>query len=189
MNSFNFQKTKIDGLILITPPIARDERGHFSKTFEVKLFSSNEINLSVAEELESSSSCNTLRGLHFQWEHSQDKLVRVLSGEIYDVAVDLRSDSKTFGKWESFYLSAENGTMLYIPKGFAHGFLAMQENTTLHYLCGDQYDPVHEDGIIWNDPELSIPWPLICGKPPKMSRRDRTFQTFTQFKERRTFRG
>lgn len=189
MNSFSFQETKIDGLMLITPPIIRDERGHFSKTFEVELFSSNGINFSVMEELESSSSCNTLRGLHFQWKHSQDKLVRVLSGEVYDVAVDLRPDSKTFGEWESFYLSAENRNMLYIPKDFAHGFLAMQENTTLHYLCGDQYDPINEDGILWDDSELSIPWPLVYGKLPKMSHRDRTFQTFAQFRERRTFRG
>lgn len=182
MGSFAFQTTKIDGLQLITPPFSRDHRGCFTKTFETGVFSANGIRFNLYEELETSSGRSTLRGLHFQRHHSQDKLVRVLSGEIYDVAVDLRPGSKTFGKWQGFRLSAENRQMFYIPKGFAHGFLALCENTALHYLCGDRYDPESEDGIIWNDPELGIQWPLEQGETPQLSDRDKGFQTFAQFK-------
>ena len=110
------------------------------------------------EELGSSSCRHTLRGLHFQRRHSQDKLVRVLSGEVYDVVVDLRPNSETFGRWQSFRLSAENRKMLYVPKQFAHGFLVLSDEAVLHYLCGARYDPESEDGIIWNDPDLAIDW-------------------------------
>jgi len=183
MGSFVFQMTKIGGLYLITPPFSCDHRGSFTKTFEVGIFSAHGICFSLSEELETSSGRDTIRGLHFQWRHSQDKMVRVLADEVYDVAVDLRPDSETFGKWQGFQLSAANHNMLYIPKGFAHGFLARQEGTIVHYLCGDRYDPESEDGIIWNDPELGIQWPLEAGELPRLSDRDKGFQTFAQLKK------
>ncbi len=183
MGSFVLQDTNIEGLRLIAPVFHCDRRGDFSKTFEREAFAAHGVTLNVVEELETSSARNTLRGLHFQRRHSQDKLVRVLSGEVYDVAVDLRPDSGTFGKWRGFALSAENREMLYIPKGFAHGFLARRENTAVHYLCGDRYDPESEDGILWNDPELGIGWPLDPGEAPLLSERDQGFQTFWEFKQ------
>lgn len=182
MGSFVFQITDIEGLHLIAPVFTCDGRGYFSKVFEREIFAEYGICFDVAEELETCSSRNTLRGLHFQRRHSQDKLVRVLSGEIYDVAVDLRPKSKTFGKWQGFELSADNRRMLYLPKGFAHGFLVREDNTVVHYLCGDRYDPESEDGIFWKDPVLGIDWPLEVGTPPLLSKRDQGFQTFQEFK-------
>lgn len=181
MNPFVFRPTSINGLRLITPVFSQDQRGYFSKTFERELFAEHGIPFVVMEELESCSSRGTLRGLHFQRRHSQDKLVRVLSGEVYDVAVDLRPQSDTFGKWQGFELSAVNRKMLYLPKGFAHGFLAREDNTVVHYLCGDRYDPDSEDGIFWKDPVLGIDWPLETGTLPLLSKRDQGFQTFQEF--------
>lgn len=182
MDSFVFQPTNIEGLRLIAPIFSCDRRGYFSKTFEREIFAEHGVCLHIAEELETCSARNTLRGLHFQRRHSQDKLVRVLSGEVYDVAVDLRPESKTFGEWQGFSLSAKNRAMLYLPKGCAHGFLVRQDNTTVHYLCGDQYDPESEDGIFWSDPDLDIDWPLETGAPPLLSERDQSFQTFQEFR-------
>lgn len=182
MGSFVIQIMDIEGLRLIDPIFTSDRRGYFSKPFERETFVEHDICLNVTEELETCSSRNTLRGLHFQWRHSQDRLVRVLSGEIYDVAVDLRPKSKTFGEWQGFELSADNRKMLYLPKGFAHGFLAREDNTVVHYLCGGRYDPESEDGIFWNDPFLGIDWPLEEGTSPLLSKRDQGFQTFQEFR-------
>lgn len=160
MDKFSFQTTKISGLTLITPFCAPDDRGYLSKPFEKSIFETNGIALSPWEELRSFSHKGVLRGLHFQKRHSQDKLVQVLHGAVYDVVVDLRKGSETFGKWEGFYLSAENRNLLYIPKGFAHGFLALEEGTLFSYLCGDQYDPESDGGVRWDDPTLAVKWPL-----------------------------
>lgn len=183
MPRFEFQDTSIPGLTLIEPFLASDSRGYLSKTFESDIFGTHGIPFTVAEELESSSQKGTLRGLHFQRRHSQDKLVRALSGEVYDVAVDIRPASPTFGKWQGFYLTAEDRQMLYIPKGFAHGFLVCSEQAVLHYLCGDRYDPDSENGILWNDPELAIDWPLDEAAAPILSERDRSFQSFATFRK------
>ena len=182
MAAFQFQKTDISGLFLIQPPVITDRRGYFSKPFETDSFSAHGISFTPMEELESESGRWTLRGLHFQRCHSQDKLVRALSGEVYDVAVDLRSDSGTFGEWRGFCLSGENRRMLYIPKGFAHGFLVLSQTAVLHYLCGDRYDPASEDGIIWNDPDLAVRWPLPPDAIPLLSQRDKSFQSFSRFR-------
>lgn len=160
MSIFEFKASKIEGLTLITPFYAPDSRGYFSKVFEKSFFADYGIDLSPWEELRSFSRKGVLRGLHIQRRHSQDKLVQVLHGAVYDVAVDLRKDSATFGKWEGFYLTAENRQMLYIPKGFAHGFLALEENTLFSYLCGDRYDPDSDGGIRWDDSEIGVKWPL-----------------------------
>ena len=179
---FSFQGTSIKQLTVITPFFVPDDRGYLSKSFERSVFAAHGIHFELAEELESKSSQNTLRGLHFQRRHSQDKLVRVLLGEVYDVAVDLRSNSPTFGKWQGFRLSAENRNMLYIPKQFAHGFLVLSQEAVLHYLCGDRYDPESESGILWNDPELGIGWPLGPDVKPLLSQRDQGFPTFAEYR-------
>lgn len=181
-DKFCFEETSISGLIKIRPFFAPDERGFFSKVFEKEIFCENGIQMEPFEELQSYSHKGVIRGLHFQHNHSQDKLVRVLNGKVFDVAVDLRSNSYTFGKWQGFYLSAENREMLYIPKGFAHGFLAMEENTLFSYLCGDCYDPKSEDGILWNDKELDVKWPLDNIDKVIISEKDQKLQTFCQFK-------
>lgn len=160
MQKFLFQATGIENLTLITPLYVQDQRGFFSKTFETSIFAEHGIELSPWEELRSCSKKGVLRGLHIQRRHSQDKLVQVLHGVAYDVAVDLRKDSPTFGSWKSFYLTADNRQMLYIPKGFAHGFLALEDDTLFSYLCGDRYDPESDGGILWNDPDLGVEWPL-----------------------------
>ena len=133
------------------------------------------------EELRSCSQRGVLRGLHFQRRHSQDKLVQVLYGAVYDVAVDLRKGSETFGKWEGFYLTAENRQMLYIPKGFAHGFLALEEDTLFSYLCGDRYDSEADSGIRWNDPHLAIDWPLDRVERLIVSDKDTALPTLAEF--------
>lgn len=176
MQQFSFSTTSIAQLMLIHPFLASDNRGYLSKSFERGIFEEHGIYLTPYEELTSCSRKGVLRGLHFQRKHSQDKLIRVLSGVVYDVAVDLRRDSSTFGQWQGFTLSAENQNMLYIPKGFAHGFLALEEETVLNYLCGEQYDPTTEDGIIWNDPALSISWPTHQVDQLFISERDQTFK-------------
>lgn len=160
MQDFVFEATSIHNLMQITPFYVPDQRGYFSKTFEQSIFASHGISISPWEELRSYSHKGVLRGLHFQRRHSQDKLVQVLRGAVYDVAVDLRENSPTFGKWEGFELTAENRKMLYIPKGFAHGFLALEEDTLFSYLCGDRYDPESDGGIRWDDPKLAVTWPL-----------------------------
>lgn len=179
---FEFEVGEIQNLIQISPLFIPDQRGYLAKYFEKEIFSAHGIHFELTEALESKSCQNTLRGLHFQRRHSQDKLVRVLFGEVYDVAVDLRPDSPTFGKWQGFRLSAENRNMLYIPKQFAHGFLVLSQEAVLHYLCGDCYDPESESGILWNDPELGIDWPLEAGAKPLLSPRDQGFPTFAEYR-------
>lgn len=183
MQQLMFTPTTIAGLILISPMYAPDDRGYMSKVFEKQIFSDNGIELAPYEELTSCSHKGVLRGLHFQTKHSQNKLVRVLYGTVYDVAVDLRKDSPTFGQWEGFYLSATNRQMLYIPKGFAHGFLSLEEGTCMNYICGAKYCPGFEDGILWNDEYLNIAWPIERVEQIQISQRDQQFQTFKQFME------
>lgn len=180
MQSFKFEGTSIENLTVITPFYAPDHRGYLTKPFEQAIFAANGISMSPWEELRSYSHKGVLRGLHFQRRHSQDKLVRVLSGEVFDVAVDLRPDSPTFGRWQGFRLSGENRRMLYLPKDFAHGFLVLSQEAVLHYLCGDRYDPDSESGILWNDPGLAIHWPLSGA--PILSPRDQGFQSFAAFR-------
>lgn len=181
MRKMSFSTTGLPDLVLVTPFFAEDSRGYVSKVFEQEIFAQHGIHLASFEELNSFSHKGVLRGLHFQREYSQDKLVRVLHGAVYDVAVDLREGSATFGRWEGFYLSAENRQMLYIPKGFAHGFLALEEGTLFSYLCGDRYDPDSDGGILWNDPELNVQWPLDKVERVIVSEKDQGLPTFSQF--------
>lgn len=181
MKTISFEKTELPGLWIVHPFMAGDERGCSFKQFEQGIFKAHGIMFQPYEELMSQSGKGVIRGLHFQRNYSQDKLVRVLRGAVYDVAVDLRKESPTFGKWKGIYLSAENRRMLYVPKGFAHGFLALEEGTLFHYLCGDRYDPESEGGILWSDPELSIEWPLDLVEQTIISEKDRRLPTFAQF--------
>lgn len=183
MPGFNFHITSISGLTLIAPMCVPDSRGYLSKPFEKSIFSAHGIDLSPWEELRSCSRKGVLRGLHFQHRHSQDKLVQVLHGAAYDVAVDLRKDSPTFGKWEGFYLTAENRHLLYIPKGFAHGFLALEDDTLFSYLCGDRYDPESDGGIRWNDPQLAVNWPLERVERLIISDKDTALPTLAEYME------
>lgn len=181
MQKFSFHSTKLHGLTLVTPFFAPDDRGWFSKPFERSIFSAHGIELSPWEELRSYSHKGVLRGLHFQRRHSQDKLVQVLHGAVFDVAVDLREGSATFGKWEGFYLSAENRQLLYIPKGFAHGFLALEDDTLFSYLCGDRYDPGSDGGVRWDDPQLAVSWPLERVDRVVLSEKDAALPTLQEF--------
>lgn len=180
--TFTFHETTINGLTLIEPFLAEDSRGFLSKSYEKEIFSANGIEMAPWEELRSCSRRGVLRGLHFQRRHSQDKLVQVLHGTAYDVAVDLREGSDTFGKWEGFYLSAENRQMLYIPKGFAHGFLALEDDTLFSYLCGDRYDPESDGGIRWDDPQLGVKWPLNQIETIIQSDKDAALPTLEEYK-------
>lgn len=181
MSDFIFQNTALCGLTLISPRILPDARGYFSKTFEKSIFAACGIDLSPWEELRSFSKRNVLRGLHFQRRDCQDKLVQVLSGAAYDVAVDLRQGSATFGQWQGFELSAENQQMLYIPKGFAHGFLALTDDVLFSYLCGDRYDPESDGGIRYDDPQLAVRWPLAQGERPVVSDKDEALPSLAEF--------
>lgn len=183
MPVFEFQSTAINGLMKINPFLAPDDRGYLSKPFEKSIFAAHDIDLSPWEELRSCSRKGVLRGLHFQRRHSQDKLVQVLHGAVYDVAVDLREGSETFGKWEGFYLTAENHQMLYIPKGFAHGFLALEDDTLFSYLCGDRYDPESDGGIRWDDPQLAVSWPLDQVEHLIISDKDTALLTLAEYME------
>lgn len=168
---FRFQRLEIPDIVLIEPAVFGDERGFFLEFYKRSDFLRAGINEDFVQDNHSSSLKGVLRGLHFQKEPaSQGKLIRCIRGEIFDVAVDIRKDSPTFGRWVSVILSEDNRRMLYIPPGFAHGFQVMSERAEVIYKTTREYSPEHEAGIIWNDPDLSIPWPI---KEPVLSKRDR----------------
>ena len=158
----NFIRTEIEGVIVIEPKVFNDSRGFFYESYHKKLFIQNGIKDDFVQDNVSSSAKGVLRGLHYQIApRAQAKLMRVLRGSVYDVAVDIRPRSKTFGKFFSIMLSAENRKMLYVPKGFAHGFCVLEDGTEFMYKVSDYYSPEHERGVLWSDPGLPIPWPKI----------------------------
>lgn len=181
IQQFSFEKTGIDGLTIIHPFIATDERGYYMKYYEHNILEENGIYLTGHEEAQSSSKKGVIRGLHFQIEHPQAKLVRVVRGECFDVAVDLRCDSDTFGQWKGFYLSEDNRLMLYIPAGFAHGLMALTDDMMLSYISGDDYSPSTDSGIRWNDPDLGIQWPLELVDQPILSKKDQVLPLFSEY--------
>jgi dTDP-4-dehydrorhamnose 3,5-epimerase len=160
MGKFNFIRTDIEGLYIIEPTVFGDERGYFMETYNLKEFQEAGLDMVFVQDNQSKSRKGVLRGLHFQYKHPQGKLVRVTRGEVFDVAVDLRKNSKTFGKWYGVLLSEENKRQFYIPEGFAHGFLVLSDEAEFVYRCTDFYHPEYEGGIIWNDPDIGIEWPL-----------------------------
>jgi len=153
--------TPIAGLLVLTPRVFRDERGYFLESFNAKNLAEAGINTSFVQDNESKSTRGVIRGLHYQLNpHAQAKLVRVIEGTVFDVAVDLRKDSLTFGQWCGLELSGENKKQLYIPRGFAHGFSVLSEIAVFAYKCDGYYDPASERGIMYNDPELRIDWKI-----------------------------
>jgi len=157
---FKFNKTSIEGVYVIEPKVFGDNRGYFMETYNKINFEKAGLDYNFVQDNQSKSKKGVLRGLHFQTKHLQAKLVRVVSGEVFDVAVDLRKGSKTYGKWTGVVLSGENKKMFMIPKGFAHGFVVLSETAEFTYKCDEFYHPEDEGGIMWNDPEINIKWPF-----------------------------
>jgi dTDP-4-dehydrorhamnose 3,5-epimerase len=163
MGQITVETCEIEGLKVITPKVFGDPRGYFYESYNKNDFVNAGITCEFVQDNQSSSKRGVLRGLHFQKNFPQDKLVRCINGEVFDVAVDLRRDSKTFGKWFGVVLSAENKKQFYIPKGFAHGFLVLSDYAEFAYKCSDFYHPDDEGGLIWNDPDIGVEWPLQEG--------------------------
>lgn len=168
-----FIPTAIPGSLIIEPQVFGDERGFFMETWRRDRFAEAGIDLDFVQDNHSRSSKGVLRGLHYQIAHSQGKLVRVTAGEVFDVAVDLRRSSATFGRWVGVTLSAENKRMFWVPPGFGHGFLVTSDSAEFVYKCTDLYAPQHERCIRWDDPELAIEWPLAPAAQPLLSDKDR----------------
>ena len=165
-------ETDIPDLKIIEPRVFSDDRGYFLETWNAQSFSRASLNWTFVQDNQSKSHRNVLRGLHYQIQSPQAKLVRVVTGAIYDVAVDLRRGSPTFGRWAGAELSETNHRMMLIPTGFAHGFLSLTDETQLVYKCTDFYASQHERTIVWNDPDLAIAWPLAAGEQPIISSKD-----------------
>lgn len=177
---FNFIESEIKGLYIISPKINIDDRGKLIKKFHKSSFEMKELPIIFSEELISTSKFGVLRGLHFQIKRPQAKLVNVVKGKIYDVAVDLRKESSTYGKYFGIELSDQNGLMLFIPEGFAHGFLSLEEGTVVSYLCSTEYEPSFDSGIHFNDSDLNIAWPEIDGEYI-LSLKDNALGSFRDF--------
>ena len=156
----NFIKTEIEGVYILEPKIFGDNRGYFFESYNENEFTANGLNYKFVQDNESKSKKGVLRGLHFQKTFPQAKLVRVLDGEVFDVAVDLRKGSKTYGKWVGVILSSENKRQFMIPRGFAHGFIVLSESATFTYKCDEFYHPEDEGGIMYNDPDVGVKWPF-----------------------------
>ncbi len=178
----NFIKSQIEGIVTIEPQVYQDDRGFFMETYSKKVFADNGIDVEFVQDNHSHSSQGVLRGLHFQKPpFAQDKLIRVTQGEVVDIAVDIRPNSPTFGKWEAAHLSAENKKMFFIPKGFAHGFYVISETVDFLYKCSSFYNKESESGLLWNDPELNISW--FTDGNPILSPKDQAWPTFSQVKD------
>ena len=176
---FSFEKTNLEGVILVKSNVYKDCRGFFLEGYKKSDFIKNEIDCEFVQDNISVSSARVLRGLHFQsGEFAQAKLVRCLCGKIYDVAVDLRKDSSTFKKYLRVELSAENGYSLFIPRGFAHGFVVLSESATLHYKVDNEYNSSAEGGILWNDSDINIDWGIEF--EPILSEKDMLLPTFKE---------
>ncbi|MGN0506972.1 MAG: dTDP-4-dehydrorhamnose 3,5-epimerase [Lachnospiraceae bacterium] len=176
---------KIQGLVLIHPKVHEDARGYFMETYQEKELAEFGIAEHFVQDNEAKSTKGVLRGLHFQKNYPQAKLIRCIQGQIYDVAVDLRNGSPTFGQWFGALLSEENKNQLYLPKGFAHGYYVLSETALIAYKCTDFYHPEDEDGIRYDDAELQIDWPIPVGTVPVLSERDKKAQSFAEYKEKR----
>lgn len=176
MGKFKFTHTYIKDLIIVEPTLFGDHRGYFMETYHGKEFEEAGINIPFVQDNQSSSQKGVLRGLHFQKKYPQGKLVRVTRGEVYDVAVDLRKDSETYGKWFGIILSEENKKQLYVPPGFAHGFLVISEVAEFCYKCTDYYHSEDEGGLLWNDPHIAIEWPIERVGSIQLSNKDQNWE-------------
>lgn len=175
-----YEKLAIPDVVLLTPKVFGDERGFFMETFRQSEFEQHCGNYQFVQDNHSLSAHGILRGLHYQLEKPQGKLVRVTRGEVFDVAVDLRQSSPTFGQWVGATLSAENKQLLWVPPGFAHAFYATSEEAEFQYKCTDYYNPGDEYCIRWDDPTLAIDWPLVGGTAPRVSEKDGQGDAFVE---------
>ncbi|MBP7211625.1 dTDP-4-dehydrorhamnose 3,5-epimerase [bacterium] len=177
---FTFEKLNIDGLVLVKPKVFGDNRGFFMETYKKSEFEKNGINVDFNQDNHSKSTAHVLRGLHFQKApYGQAKLVRCTKGTIYDVAVDVRKGSKTFGKYAKVELSEENKNMFFIPEGFAHGFVVLSDEAELIYKASGEYAPQADSGILWNDKDINIDWEIDF--EPILSEKDKVQQTLKEF--------
>lgn len=175
-------KTPLSGVVIVETRVFGDERGFFMETYNQQRFESVGLPSNFVQDNHSRSSKGVLRGLHYQFPQWQGKLVRVLSGAIFDVAVDIRSDSRTFGKWYGLELNDENRLQLYVPPGFAHGFATLSDTADVAYKCTSLYKPEDDAGIVWNDPEIGIEWPI---SDPLVSEKDATAPRLSQINHSR----
>lgn len=180
VGNFTFISTEIEGVFIIEPRKFGDNRGYFMETYQEKDFFEAGLNYHFIQDNQSKSKAGVLRGLHFQKKHPQAKLVRCIEGEVFDVAVDLRKGSKTYGKWVGVVLSAEKGNQFMIPRGFAHGFVVLSESATFCYKCDEMYHPEDEGGIMWNDKDVGIEWPYKG--EPLLSEKDKKHPSLRESK-------
>ncbi len=183
MGKITVETCEIEGLKVITPQVLGDARGYFMESYNYNDFKAAGIDVEFVQDNQSASVKNVLRGLHFQINHPQDKLVRVINGEVFDVAVDLREGSATYGKWYGVVLSAENKKQFFVPKGFAHGFLVLSDYAEFAYKCSDFYHPGDEGGLIYNDPDIGVEWPIEPGTELIMSDRDKVWGGIKEYTE------
>ncbi|MBO4618257.1 dTDP-4-dehydrorhamnose 3,5-epimerase [Lachnospiraceae bacterium YSD2013] len=181
MGKLTVEKCDIEGVLIITPEVREDARGYFMETYQKKDFEAVGVNVDFVQDNQSASRKGVLRGLHFQKQFPQDKLVRVIKGAVYDVCVDLREGSKTFGKWMGVELSEQNKKQFFIPKGFAHGFLVLSDYAEFVYKCSDFYHPNDEGGIAYNDPDIAVKWPIEEGLELIMSEKDTKWGGFKEY--------
>ncbi len=185
MSKFKKMETGIKDLVIIEPTVFGDHRGFFMESYSKKDFLEIGLGMEFVQDNHSKSKKGVFRGLHFQTQMSQGKLVRVVAGSVLDVAVDLRRDSETFGKWHIVELSSENKKLFYVPEGFAHGFITLENDTEFQYKCTNYYAPEHDSGIIWNDKTLNIDWNLekygLSEDTLLLSDKDKKLQTFDEF--------
>ena len=180
MGKFNFIKTDIPEVQIIEPTVFGDDRGYFMETYQIDDFAAAGIDKPFVQDNQSRSTKGVLRGLHFQTKHTQGKLVRVTLGEVFDVAVDCRPNSATFGKWVGVTLSAENKKMLWIPEGFAHGFVVLSDEAEFAYKCTDFYHPGDEGGLAWNDETIGVKWPITPDMQLIISEKDQKWPGFKE---------
>ena len=180
MGKFKRIDTSIDGVCIVEPTVFGDNRGYFMETYSKADFAEIGLDYDFVQDNQSKSKKGVLRGLHFQTQHTQGKLVRCTEGEVWDVAVDLRKGSPTYGQWEGVYLSAENKRQFYVPEGFAHGFVVLSETATFNYKCTDFYSPEHDGGVLWNDEDIAIEWPLDGIEEVLLSEKDKKQKKFKE---------
>lgn len=185
MGKLTVEETAIKGVKIITPQVNLDARGYFMETYQKRDFEAIGIDVEFVQDNQSASKKGVLRGLHFQKEYAQDKLVRVIKGAVYDVCVDLREGSETFGKWVGVELTEENKKQFFIPKGFAHGFLVLSDYAEFVYKCSDFYHPGDEGGIAYNDPEIGVEWPIEEGLDLIMSDKDTKWGGLSEYVKNR----
>lgn len=184
MGKITVETCGIEGLKVITPTVFGDARGYFMETYQYEDFKAAGVDVVFVQDNQSASKKGVLRGLHFQINHPQDKLVRVIKGEVFDVAVDLRKDSPTFGQWHGVLLSEENKKQFFVPKGFAHGFLVLSDYAEFCYKCSDFYHPNDEGGLKFDDPAIGVEWPIPEGMELIMSDKDKEWDGIEAYKEK-----